>query len=327
MFGKVWISYLQQVIFAIAICLLLAASYISGGHLPRRYLPKRVCDAMSKKRATLQSILVEFQEAQCYFMIASQAAILSTFVQDSRNFDAVTYAQLQGDRELAALIGYAAILPTTYVMLNLCSFGMSSWYTLVLSVTTLVLGTATLGGILNVPEYADPNIGINNNPLLLDPGFAFLDKCGMNPPPIVYCTPIPPDSSLGNILPAFGYTNDWSPDTSAFDSLILLCWLVHAAIVVYKLLSYPFAARFQKPFHKPIMVWVVRVISVLCHATFLAYLSYYLAVLVYMGFQIDKASWSLGQIIAVAVWAPVLGKLFYLLLCKSPILTDCAAVA
>jgi hypothetical protein len=291
-------------------------------------VPKRLYEATRKGIAVLKSVLVEFQEAQCYFMVASQAAVLTTIVKGSQEFEAATFSQVQTNSEMAALIGYAGILPTIYVMLNLYTFSMSSWYTLGISGASLILGTATLAGILTSNSFGFVNINIDV--LNLDPGFELLDQCGKKPPPIIYCALLPSDSSdssLGDLLPTFGYININSSDISTFDPIILLCWLVYAAIVLLKVLSYWSTARWQKIFRTSIIIWIFKLTLILSHATFLAFLGYYIAVLASMSTYVDKGAWTLGQIISVTIWAPVICKLVYLAFRKSPTLAGCVIIA
>jgi hypothetical protein len=107
----------------------------------------RVREGIENQTGVLNNILVEFQEAQCYFMIACQAAVLKTINNGANIFQATNFAQLEANQSLAVLIGYAGLLPTTYVLINMEAFGRNSWYTLCIAGMSLIAGTITLASI------------------------------------------------------------------------------------------------------------------------------------------------------------------------------------
>jgi hypothetical protein len=359
---QVFISYLMQDIFAIAICLLLLAmhSCLLLGGLDRTPLPlglKKTASLILRTRkhidnqiGVLTHILVEFQEAQCYFMIVSQGAVLTTITSNPNAFGATSFAQLEINQSLCVLIGYAGLLPTTYVALNLEAFGRNSLYTLGISGMSLITGTVTLAAILWANSaYTNAAAGT----LSTINGLERLTDCGGLSPPVVYCTfgiIVDPVQGLFPILSGVQGTVGLLP---AFDPLVLYFWIVFLAILFRNL---PFCQRWKlawtayfresawmrsfresawiRSFQESAWIQYFRgaawmqywsmpgLILGLVHTSFLIIMTLHVANLLELKSFISQNVWNLGQIIAVTIWAPVICKLVYSALCKSSHLLD-----
>ena len=98
----------------------------------------------AKERALprLAAALVEFQKAQCYFMLAVQIAAMATISQGQ--LQASSLQQLYNNWEVVHVISISGFLPVTFILFCLQSVGKRSWYLTVLSAITVGVSAATL---------------------------------------------------------------------------------------------------------------------------------------------------------------------------------------
>ncbi|KAI4178440.1 MAG: hypothetical protein L6R41_008392, partial [Letrouitia leprolyta] len=89
----------------------------------------------------LVSALIEFQKAQCFFMIAVQAAAI--IILREGGFQAKTLQQLSNSYSAVTLISICGFLPVVFTLVNLHGAGKSSWYLITLSVITVVISGVT----------------------------------------------------------------------------------------------------------------------------------------------------------------------------------------
>lgn len=89
----------------------------------------------------LISALVEFQKAQCFFMIAVQVA--ATIVARMGGFQAESLQQLSNSYGAITLVAVCGYLPVVMTLLNLHGAGKNSWYIMALSITTVVTAGVT----------------------------------------------------------------------------------------------------------------------------------------------------------------------------------------
>lgn len=89
----------------------------------------------------LISALIEFQKAQCFFMIAVQAAAI--IVVRGGGFQAQTLQQLSNTYSAITLISICGFLPVVLTLVSLHGVGKSSWYIIALSVISVVLSGVT----------------------------------------------------------------------------------------------------------------------------------------------------------------------------------------
>lgn len=96
----------------------------------------------NKHRATLLSVLVDFQKAQCFFMLAMQIA--AHVVLSNGLFEGISLQQIYNNYELLGSIAISGFLPITFTLLCLHSAGMRSWYLLILSTITVIISAFTI---------------------------------------------------------------------------------------------------------------------------------------------------------------------------------------
>ncbi|KAL8830012.1 MAG: hypothetical protein Q9191_001676 [Dirinaria sp. TL-2023a] len=97
----------------------------------------RTIHMKAKERALprLAAALVEFQKAQCYFMIAVQIAAMVT-ISDGR-LQSTSLQQLYNNWVAVGVISGSGFLPVTFNLLCLQSTGKRSWYLTLLSTITV----------------------------------------------------------------------------------------------------------------------------------------------------------------------------------------------
>lgn len=125
----------------------------------------------------LTAALVEFQKAQCYFMIAVQIAAVAT-VPEGRSKPA-SLQQLYNNWEAVRAISISGILPITFTLLCLQYAGKSSWYLNLLSTITFCVSATSLFET----EAFSPKL---NDMTTLQGQKSDLSECG-NHDPTVYC--------------------------------------------------------------------------------------------------------------------------------------------
>ena len=99
-------------------------------------------DKLQKYLPALISGLVDFQKAQCFFMIAVQVAALVIITRGSL-LPAKSIVEVQLNYSLLQMISVNCYLPVTFTLLNLRVFGKKSFYVFLLSLITFSLCVAT----------------------------------------------------------------------------------------------------------------------------------------------------------------------------------------
>lgn len=260
--------------------------------------------------AIMKSMVVEFQEAQCFFMLASEIAVLSA-LGDQTRFQPKKAAQLDLDNFLAQTIGVGGLVPTGLALFILDRVNMASWYILILSGITLMVSS----GMVILSTFIWNNIAPWDDPKEIFDAIA-VDSCGGKPPPVVYCdaawtSPHVTDNQY-RVQEALGWMH-------------ILPLIVLTACFMRKLLSlHSVSCRLQQwmpqLFHledsnigrKLDRLWTVVILILYLFA-----MCIYLTSLYYLyGINgIDRA-WNLGQIVSVMIWAPVIFKYLYTAVCK-----------
>ncbi|KAE8141441.1 hypothetical protein BDV38DRAFT_205722 [Aspergillus pseudotamarii] len=261
--------------------------------------------------SVLKSMLVEFQEAQCFFMLSFQCAALIALAAGPQVFEATSLLQLQSNISMAKAVAFMGILPITYGLWILHRIGLHSWYISVWSAITIVTSSVTLH-LCKVEPRADNLQEIATADRL--------DKCGFSPPPLIYCGS---DSEMGsnydivnNLI--FGLSDN---------SVNFVCIAIYGLLLLKRLAPYPQRwlgqmPWFQATYHR-VHPWLksrgVRILSrtlnvIIETLLLLANFFYPFMVITRSLPMISLDSWSFGQIIAVTIWSPIISKYLYWLL-------------
>jgi hypothetical protein len=271
---------------------------------------KRSTKCHPDQAAVLKSMLVEFQEAQCFFMLATQIAVLISFGNQAKFYGPKDEAQLDMDNYLGQIIGTGGLLPISLVLFTLNNIGMISWYILILSGITLATSSATV-----IISTKNEDNGYTPSSLAGFYDTASIDSCGGYPPPIVFCDEVWYKSTISQYF-----------DQKVLSWTYIFPLVVFSVILSQLLLTLPRLSRFVKGMLPQLsrlegsklvtylnVLWIVA-ISIL----YLFAIYSYLANLYYLNKfgAIDTSNWTLGQIVAVTIWAPVLLKYIYSACCK-----------
>jgi hypothetical protein len=260
--------------------------------------------------SVLKSMLVEFQEAQCFFMLSFQCAALIALAAGPQVFEATSLMQLSANISMAKSVAFMGILPITYGVWILHRVNLHSWYISLWSAITIVVSSVTLHLCKVVPR-ADNLQQISTADRL--------DKCGYHPPPVIYCSST--------------YTSNFViQDPFEFIESILnyVCVGIYGLLLLKRLAPYPkrwFNRKpwFQATYHRahPWLVskgvrFLTTTVAVLIELLLSFFnVSYILLVTARNLPTINLNSWSFGQIIAVTIWAPIISKYLYWALCMS----------
>ena len=262
--------------------------------------------------SVLKSMLVEFQEAQCFFMLSFQCAALIALAAGPQVFEATSLLQLQSNISMAKAVAFMGILPITYGLWILHRIGLHSWYISVWSAITIVTSSVTLH-LCHVEPRADNLQKIATADRL--------DKCGFFPPPLIYCGS---DSEMGsNYSIINSLVFGLSDNTANF-----VCIAIYGLLLLKRLAPYPKRwlgqmPWFQATYHR-VHPWLksrgVRILSrtldvIIETLLLLANFFYSFMVIARSLPTISLDSWSFGQIIAVTIWSPIVSKYLYWLLC------------
>ncbi len=276
--------------------------------------------SVEKREDKLITALVEFHKAQCYFASTIQITALILFHQNQS--DISVYIKSNEpifdkdliDSNVLVLLATSAFVPICVVLACVTRYGRHSWYVIVLSTITVLLATATMGSAYYYFEKDWPW-----NPNVLDESFA-TPSCEIYSQNGPYLPSLCGHSKLGNNRLPDGDT------TSNFWIWVVwancIIWLVYC--IFEKILSgkgyIPDHARnavlfcqnryfvaFGKAFRKrPLWTLVYVVPWALCFTAqfilFAAFVEHYFI----------SNTWSLGQIIAVAVWVPSIIEYIYI---------------
>jgi hypothetical protein len=261
-----------------------------------------------QQEAVLKSIAVEFQEAQCFFMLACQSAVFAVIralAKDPQFLGTQTMRAVNYNLAMARLVCIGGILPVTFGLYIIHITGMSSLFICALSGLTIILA---ISGLVAIPKTLS---SASLSPL---PYQSKLDKCGQNAPPVVYCQGIML-SEPQNIL------------------MITFCTGVYFGILGIVITTYveSKASHSLRKRRNTAWFYIAKIrkvssgISVLCGLDRVLYeINFLIWFIVYfLQFRpfwiegaIDPFAWSFGQIVAVTIWVPVITKYLHWSTCK-----------
>ena len=269
-------------------------------------------EALPRKKypEALTSALVDFQKAQCFFMLATNIAGLIG------DIDSESLQELYNSYVFIKVIAIGGYLPITFTLLNLHMIQQLSWYLLILSVATIGVATSTLA--VKDTQFT--------------PTSEDFDKIAN----LTY-TGGPQSCSSQNLIPwcysprrgggYFGF--DASSNGSGANAILTFCLVTLAIIIVdhfcrsddhrqrslnhYILTKlristskslFPRARTFLRlgttTFHF-VFFWLY----IYCFYIFGSDLDYFKSASIY------NPSWGFGQVVAILVWAPTLCDYFW----------------
>ena len=329
----------------------MAIRIISGLLAPiiRRRLSPTTTESLDLQYAVIKSITVEFQEAQCFLMLACQVALL-TAVNNPAFFDSHTFASMSNNFQLTSLIAIGGILPISFTTFLLYCEAMLSTYIFILSGVTIAVSIASL---TSTPASIDQTylVGFPNADVLV--------SCGGNPPPIVYCLSNGDNrENLNAIVLQYctviygGLTilhlwskrcirrqfrripiERWTPwrktlfTAKGRDQLATRAHLVYYQDRLRRYTMFRKTEAFYYSLDRSHWLATVNVFKLLLKLTFdgiyiwifVAYFAAFSDLLWLNGVQLH--SWGFGQVVALFIWAPVAVKYMYWTMCESSVQT------
>jgi hypothetical protein len=255
----------------------------------------------SRAIGAVLALIVEFQEAQCFFILAiSVAALVSPVVGDLSETtgaifinDASTIQEGLVSAYIVRTLIIVGSIPVTLTQMCLHAANMRSWYLLSLTTMILIL-SLVLGTRVQLPS--------------LDVIWEFFHKQN----PVAACG--------GQISPSVYCLNRWAmlEIIEMPNSAILL--VIADALLIVDMLVWKFKEHVQKRrvFQNQNLF---RIATYLAHIIWLGFGIFCLVITItyssvilntYQVLSPTAASWTFGQVIALLVWAPVFAK--YLIL-------------
>ncbi|KAG8409810.1 hypothetical protein J3458_018891 [Metarhizium acridum] len=274
----------------------------------------RDSSALSRTSIALATTLVEFQEAQCWFVFAIQIASILAIVVNSQ--EGSFWGEIIVNAAVAFHVSQNGILPMFLIQICLHHEGIRNWHTF-------------LGFFV---EYMLAIVATRQKVYFRDAFNLFkqenkIDACGQNPSPRSYCA-----STQG----VEGLRLSFFPHPLLYKMVFLVLDTIAIVILVFDQLSWTLRTHH---FTKHITIrgyhvgrapnsgrlklawvhfkqWVWRILEVMYLAINILYLISLIKVISADSFQANK--WSYGQIIAMTVWGPVIVKLFDLAVSGPP---------
>lgn len=273
----------------------------------------RDSSALSRTSIAIATTLVEFQEAQAWFVFAIQIASILAVVVNSQ--EGTFWGEITVNASVAFQLSQNGILPMFLMQLCLHHEGIRNWHTF-------------LGFVL---EHILAIVAATQKLYLFDAFRMFkhqnkVDACGGNPSPRSYCASVKREEGL---QPGF-FPHPWVYgivfmllNSCAMFILILdqLSWTLkthqltkHVRVRGWqsvRLLAGRTRLRLAWIHFKS---WVWSVLEMIYLVVNLLYLVSLVMIINADSFEATR--WSYGQIIAMTVWGPVILKLFNLVICE-----------
>ncbi|KAH8839352.1 hypothetical protein MCOR27_003806 [Pyricularia oryzae] len=260
--------------------------------------------SLTRGNAAVISSMIEFQEVQGFFVAAIQVATLVTFRStDGPDLGSVTsLGSILFNSGLVQVLAVSGVLPVLLVQCCLQRSGMRWWYTLAISSLVFILGmTVDIRGGYMLPAFQRVFDHFRQT--------QGVSECGGNPSPLVYCT--------GDLR--FAISDDlgqnisyWVYPSLLIEQLSWWGWRRYAMEIKARRWEKrrPWARLFRRRLWPGIwfLYWVaLQVVLVV----FTAMYFYNIFLLVAETTLLNDQRWTYGQLVALMVWAPILGKYLY----------------
>lgn len=268
--------------------------------------------AMSRTSIAMATTLVEFQEAQAWFIFAVQIASILAIVVNSQ--EGTFWGEIIANAAVAYHISQNGILPMFLIQICLHNEGIRNWHTflgfLLEYLLAIIAATQTIKWSSAFNLFRDQSD---------------LPACGGNPSPRTYCAAIGSldDSQISFFPHPILYKMVFLVlDTVAVVVLVVdqLSWTLrkHRRTQNVRIGSYRAGrgpiGKYKRPWQH-FKSWFWRVLEAVYLVVNILYLVSLIMVINAESFAANR--WSYGQIIAVTVWGPVIVKMLDLLFCKS----------
>lgn len=272
----------------------------------------RDSSAMSRTSIAIATTLVEFQEAQCWFVFAVQIASILAIVVNSQ--EGTFWGEIIVNGAVAFHVSQNGVLPMFLIQICLHNEGIRNWHTFMGFCVEYFL--AIVATTQKISFKSTFELFRNQNKI---------DACGGNPSPRTYCAAMSGIDGLH--LTFFPHPLLYKMVFLVLDSIAFLVLVVdqfawtlrrhrltrHMKIGNWRPGRWPDNSLQQhwRKFNN----WFWRALELIYLIVNVLYMVSLVRVISTKSFEANK--WSYGQIIAVTVWGPVIVKLFDLILGKS----------
>lgn len=269
---------------------------------------------LDKQRPALIAALVEFQKTQVFFMLTVEVAVIIA-LYNAAYVSASSWDQLWTNLGFMQAVGFNGVDPIVFGILLLRKGGKSSWYLCLLSLSCVLLSSITI-----FKSY-----GTSVKKEQITHKISGLAAC-FDEDPSQYCLASAYEAAL------------YAEITASSVALWAVSPIIMLVIQADKLASYqstPGISRLLRAFnaadqrlrrmfgsrmHRGLVRSSVTIVSLFAEIWLVwrlcSGIKYYFAILASTTSTSAGSIWPLGQIIAVAVWVPVIIEYLYLLLRK-----------
>jgi hypothetical protein len=270
--------------------------------------------AYSRTSVAIAGTLVEFQEAQCWFVFAVQIASILAIVVNSQ--EGTFWGELVVNGAIAYHVSLNGVLPMFLIQICLHNEGIRNWHTFLGFLLEYVLAIVAATQKIRFHDAFE---------LFKEQGS--IDSCGGNPSPRTYCAVLQTGDDKGfSFFPdpllykyAFLVLDTIAVVVLVTDQLMWTLrkhrrtkhWTKESSIGTYRAGRGPQGSL--KPYWLKAKFWSWQILEAVYLIINILYMISLIQVINRDTFATNR--WSYGQIIAVTVWGPVIVKLFDLLLC------------
>ncbi|KAG9250697.1 uncharacterized protein F5Z01DRAFT_753379 [Emericellopsis atlantica] len=269
------------------------------------------------------SFAADFSEAQSFFVITIAIAIIYGDNQDASFNGAHNWLSVNLNRHNAFSLSWYTPIPITITQVVLGLTAMDSIYSLVLSTTAMVLAV-----VASVLTQSQPDVSRVRDMLTKDKTIVRFPECGNNPSLRAFC------GTNGNDGPSIGEIDPPGlPLVWPWLVLLGFLWyfkLRHRLRSMARLQLQHLQQRAQGSTAKTRtllflgrMVWLFEAFLIRFALPVTLLILLFMTITVLASIQRDikdssssgsNLSWTLGQVVALLVWVPVLSKYFYTLI-------------
>ncbi len=278
----------------------------------------KASELFHRHHAVLKHTLVEFHEAQCFFLLASQIAILTALDVgggDPSVFGAYTLRAALQNATTAYLVSTMGVLPVVIGLWSLQTAHECSVCTMLLSVTTVAISERAL--------YRTRRVEVQKQMAAVDYR-GWPASCGGHPPPLVYCGGAEEGGAGGGPLGVpSAFLEAVNPICLTIFAATVLLWSRRRFLELGCVQRYPpfsaghwlVVALTRPPVH-PLLGHAVRFLTRWCRllldcALFTAMVVSMHVFARYANLVDWKQGWSFGQVVAITLWFPVICKYYY----------------
>lgn len=275
----------------------------------------RDSSAQSRTSVALATTLVEFQEAQCWFVFAVQIASILAIVVNSQ--EGAFWGEIVLNAAMSYHVSQNGILPMFLVQVCLHNEGIRNWHTFLGFFAEYLLACVATTQKVKFRDVFDLFQKQNG-----------IDLCGGNPSPRTYCASI--NGVDGIQLSFFPHPLLYKMAFLILDTVAIIvlvadqfAWTLrkhkrtqHVRLGSWRVGRFPDVGIKKHWTHAKRWFW--RGLEITYVVINVLYAASMVKVISAESFAANR--WSYGQIIAMTVWGPVIVKMVDLVLCKFSIL-------